>query len=201
MKKLLLSFYFFSLVISGLKAQLDPGGDVKRFGLVAGANYSNMVFNTLYPVAGTTGKITPKAGFIIGLILRIPLNHQFTVQTEYSFSNRNAEVQESKRQYSLTYLSIPLLLKFKLANRFSLVTGPQADLLVFSKRTVNGVTEDFDHKTEERNVNLVLGTEFRLSERFNLNARYLKSLTNIGMESHSTEFKYSIFQLAIGFDF
>ncbi|GEO09532.1 porin family protein [Segetibacter aerophilus] len=181
------------------KAQESSKQVFKRFGFTLGSNYSNMIFSKAFPMPETSGNIKPKPGISFGFRLYVPIKDQLSIQTEYSFSTRNATAEKSERNYSLSYLSIPVLLKYKLSPRFFIAAGPEADLLISSKRTTKGIKEDLEHQTEARNVGVVLGVGYNIYKSLNVNASYLKGLINVGLES--TEFKYEIAQLSLGIDF
>jgi hypothetical protein len=181
------------------KAQESSKQAFKRFGFTVGSNYSNMIFSKAFPMPETSGNIKPKPGISFGFRLYVPIQDQLSIQTEYSFSTRNATAEKSERNYSLSYLSIPVLLKYKLSDRFFIAAGPEADLLISSKRTTKGIKEDLEHQTEARNGGVVLGAGYNIYKSLNVNASYLRGLTHVGLES--TEFKYEVAQLSLGIDF
>ena len=173
----------------------------KNFGIRVGASYSNMIFSKKFTTAETTGTVSPKIGWLLGAVLHIPISKKLTLQPEYMISERRAEVVDSRRNYKLTYFSFPLFLQYKLTNRLAVLAGPQADLLVYSSRRTNGIELNMEHRTEERNINAVLGFDFKVINSVHLTVHYLKGLSDIGIESNKTEFKYEIVQISFAAGF
>jgi hypothetical protein len=131
--------------------------------------------------------------------VQIALPHRLALQQEYLFSQVRGEVSNGGAQYTLRYLSLPLLLKYTLVPRVAVVAGPQFDLLIQARQKVGSQTADITHDTEERGIGATAGVEVSLWKRLSLNARYLQGLNHIGIGQRSAvqEFKLQSIQLTL----
>jgi hypothetical protein len=169
------------------------------FGIKLGANYSNTNFNQGSPKPPTPVATTWQAGFLAGFLVQITLPHRLALQQEYLFSQVRGEVSNGGAQYTLRYLSLPLLLKYTLVPRVAVMAGPQFDLLIQARQKAGGQTADITHDTEERGIGATAGIEVSLSKNLSLNARYLQGLNHIGIGQRSAvqEFKLQSVQLSL----
>lgn len=184
------------LIVNNSIAQEDVKQKFQRFGFKVGANYSSMSFNKAFPNETTSGKINSKVGFLAGFALHIPLNDKLSLQPEYVFSVRNSEVANSKTTYSLSYFSAPLLLRYEIAKRFAIVTGPQLDLLISANRKTKATSVDIIHDTEERGVGATAGFTFEIAKPFAIEGRYYHGFNHIGVDNHAAEFSYRVLSLS-----
>lgn len=134
-----------------------------------------------------------------GLLVQIALPHKLALQQEYLLSQVGGEISNGGAQYTLRYLSLPLLLKYTLVPRVTLVAGPQFDLLIQAQQKVSGQTTNITHDTEERGIGAIAGLEIGLSNNLSLSARYLQGLNHIGIGQRSAvqEFKLQLVQLTL----
>jgi opacity protein-like surface antigen len=172
---------------------------VVSFGVKLGANYSNTNFNAGSPKPSTPIATTWKAGFVAGFLVQVALPHKLAIQQEYLFSQVSGKIGDEETQYTLRYLSLPLLLKYTLVPRVTVVAGPQFDLLIQARQEVRDQSTDITHDTEERSIGVAAGLELSLSKKLSLNARYLQGLNHIGIGQRSTvrEFKLQSVQLTL----
>jgi opacity protein-like surface antigen len=179
--------------------QPTPRKPAVSFGIKLGANYSNTNFNQGSPKPPTPVATTWKAGFVAGFLVQIMLPHRLAIQQEYLFSQVSGEVSSGGAQYTLRYLSLPLLLKYTLVPRVAVVAGPQFDLLIQAQQKASSQTTDITHDTEERGIGATAGVEVSLSKNLSLNARYLQGLNHIGIGQRSAvqEFKLQSVQLTL----
>jgi opacity protein-like surface antigen len=113
------------------------------------------------------------------------------------------ENKSNGNQYSTSYVSLPLLFKYSIIDRLSVLAGPQFDLLIKSVQNVNGIRKDITHETEERSIYVVGGVEFNFTESLSIDARYLHGFNHIGIRQplDVTEFKYEGIQLTAAYKF
>ncbi|HEY4154732.1 MAG TPA: outer membrane beta-barrel protein, partial [Puia sp.] len=102
----------------------------KRFGFQAGINMTAMNFNLGSPPPPTTDKVVWKPGIVMGFLLRVSLAKDLFLQPEYAFTQRNGSDELLGAGYRLDYLSMPLLLGYRIAPCISLLAGPQLELLI-----------------------------------------------------------------------
>lgn len=105
-----------------------------KFGIKAGANYSNV-----YDVQGDQFTADGKVGFAGGLFLEIPITDYIGVRPEILYSQKGfkATGQYLSVPYTFTrttdYIDIPLLLTLKPTPMLSLFGGPQFSFLTKQK--------------------------------------------------------------------
>ena len=163
----------------------------------AGLTYANTDFNAGSPPPPTPLATTWRPGFAAGFWVSLALPHRWLLRQEYSFEQLSGELVGGPR-YTLRYLSLPLLLGYRVHPRVQLLAGPRFDLLVQARQTVSGQTTDITHDTEERGLAATAGLEVVLSRRLGLGARYMQGLNHIGIGQRSAvrEFKFEAVQLA-----
>lgn len=164
---------------------------------------SNMNFNQGYPQPASPVSTKWKAGATAGFQLNIPVATNFSIQPEYSFSQMGAELKDAGISFRLNYLSLPLLFKYMIAKKLSLLAGPQFDLLLSAKRSIANVEETVTHDTEERNFGIACGFEYQLPKSIFIDLRFVQGLNHVGLGQRSSvvEFKHQLVQLAAGIKF
>jgi opacity protein-like surface antigen len=174
-----------------------------KFGLRIGVNYSNMNFNKGYPRPTEPVKSSWKAGASAGLLMQIQLHNKFSLQQEYLFSQLSSEVESTNSSYRNWYLSIPIMLKYRVLPKVSLMAGPQFDLLVQATENTDGQTVSTTHETEARSIWATAGVEVQVTKNISVGARYLQGLNHIGIRrlTRVEEFKYESVQTTLGFHF
>ena len=175
----------------------------QRFGFQLGLNISNMNFNKGEPPPETHINASWKTGFTFGFQLKIPVSRKFLIQTEYSYSERNGEDQSISTAYRFDYFSLPVLLNYSLAKRLHLIAGPQFGILISAKSSVNGIDQNITHDVEERDVGILVGLEYDITNYFFFSARYLQGLNHVGIrqDSGTKEFVYELASLTAGIRF
>ncbi|HET9503108.1 MAG TPA: porin family protein [Hymenobacter sp.] len=170
-----------------------------KFGLRLGLNYSNTNFNQgAQPVPFGPIPTVWRPGFLAGALVQIDLNRWLSLQQEYSFSQQGGERRDSATRYRMRYLSLPLLVKYQVSDRVTLVAGPQFDLMIATTAKANGQTKDITHDTEDRAVGAVAGLEIRMWRNISLSSRFLQGFNHVGIGQRSVvqEFKWQSAQLA-----
>lgn len=160
-----------------------------------GFTYANTNFNQGFPPPPAPVATAWQPGWVVGLWARVALPHRFGLQQEYSLLQLGGAVAGGPR-YTLRYLSLPLLLRYGLLPRLTVLAGPQFDLLVAARQ--NGT--DITHDTEERGVGATAGLELALGARLALRARYLQGLNHVGIGQRAAgvqEFKWQAVQAGV----
>ncbi|RDC62774.1 porin family protein [Adhaeribacter pallidiroseus] len=205
MKKFLLLLLSCFLYYNSL-AQTDEVFDSNRsvrFGFKFGMNYSNMNFNKGYPPPMVPVEASWQPGFLLGFSLEVPLPYNFSLQQEYLYAQFNGENRNLSTHYKHSYLSLPLLLKYRIIPKVILMAGPQFDLLIAAEEESNGQTTNSTHGTEERSIGITGGLGFQAWKQISLNARFTHGFNHIGLTQRAAaqEFKYEILQLTADFSF
>lgn len=148
-------------------------------GIKAGTNFSNFTGNS--NVEGV--KANTLVGFHAGVFLGLYLGDNFSIQPEALFSTQGAKINNgtTKDDYKLTYINVPVLLKFRFNGGFYLEAGPQIGFNVHS--TVAGTSEDF-----AKNTDLAIAGGLGYSSKIGLGigARYVAGLSKVGNFDAST---------------
>jgi hypothetical protein len=202
MRKILFLVLFSYAKITG--AQSVTESTFKYFGFQAGMNISNMNFNLGSTAPDTTIKSAWKPGFTFGFILQIPLIENFSLEPEFSFARRFGTNNSVGIDYRLDYLSMPLLVKYLISERFDLFAGPQFELLIDAQSINKGEKADITHIVEERCIGIVCGLNVYITSVLFISGRYFQSLNNIGIYQRSSdvkEFKYQLLSLTAGIRF
>jgi opacity protein-like surface antigen len=189
---------------SSLAASAQASADVPparklpvSFGLRLGLNQSNTNFNMGEPKPVVPVDTKWKTGFVVGALVEVGLGEHLAIQQEYLYSQQSGEIRNGAR-YDMQYLSLPLLLKYRLVPRVAVVAGPQFDLMIKAQQELNGQTTNITHDTEERGIGATAGLEVTIWRNLGLSARYLQGLNHVGIGQRSTvqEFKWQSVQVA-----
>ena len=134
---------FATVMLSNLNAQEEA----VRFGAKAGLNIASIT-------GDFTDELSSKIGFTLGGVVEIPVRDKFAFQPEVLFSTQGAKYEDSDVGYSdestvkLSYINIPMMAKFYVAEGLSLQAGPQLGILVSAKDegeyTEQNVTVEYD---------------------------------------------------------
>jgi hypothetical protein len=168
-----------------------------RFGAKLGLNVSNVNFNRGFPTPSVPVQTTWQAGFVGGGLLQVPIHNKFSFQQEYLYAQMQGKVKNTDTEYTFSYLSFPILFKYDVLKRISLLAGAQFDLLIDAHQKVGGVRASITHDVEERSIGATAGLEYSVLPKLSFTARYMHGLNNIGIGQRSavTEFKYELVQL------
>ena len=224
MKKIVLSA-FAILTIGFVNAQ-----DL-RFGAKAGVNISTLTGDAV------GSDVSMKVGFHAGGLMEIKFTDKLALQPEVLFSLQGAEIEDrvdfaggdydlDSNKLHLSYINVPVMLKFYPIKSLFVEAGPQVGFLVGAKtkseskevrNTNDGVTtttistdndvKDF-YKSVDFGFNLGLG--YDITENIFINARYNMGLANVrdvpsifGINLGGAELdqKNSVVSVSFGFKF
>ena len=178
-----------------------------KFGVKGGINLSNY--------SGDSDDYEGKVGFNVGGFAEIKISDKFAIQPELLFSTQGAKFSESGPDFTVTYkenlsyLNIPVMAKYYVADKFSIEAGPQIGFLVAAKGKGEGnftgtnfsESEDIksDFNTVDFGVNFGLGFDF--TEKVSLGFRYNLGLSNVIKDSSDFKDANSVLSLSIGYKF
>ena len=197
-----------------------------RFGLRAGANYSNLSGNIK-----NEDTYNNKVGFLGGVMLNVPLlaDDLLSIQPEILYSQKGFEnkptefssvlgKQKREGNVNYNYIDVPLLLKFK-ALGFVAEAGPQYSYLLSSNNetkttttptvgspTVSETKDKNDVSGLNRNeLGYLAGVGYEATNGLSLNLRYTGAFSDL-VKSDNTYFngdlknaRHSAFQLSLGY--
>ncbi len=200
MKKLfLIGFVLTALTQSSFGQGLGSIWQRLSFGLKGGGNYSNFT-NANFDTEGL-------AGFHGGLIVNFKLTDKWSIQEEFLYSTQGAKIKENffgaDEDLKLSYLSVPILVKYHSTIGLYAEVGAQANMLMEDAK--NTGFEDFADKIDAGAV-AGLGYQFKAGsvKGLGVGARYYHGFMDVGKFNSSvlkSDFKNSMAQLSIFYIF
>lgn len=170
-----------------------------HIGIKGGAN--------IIKIDGVSFKDQFKYGYHIGGFAEIGLGHKFGIQPEVLFNQYSSSIDSnykhiyqnvfnsSQSSVKLNYLSVPILLNYKLLGNFlTLQAGPQFGVLINQDKTLlqNGA-EAF----KKGDFSLVGGAQIKFSA-IRVTGRYVVGLNNINDIDNQDQWKSQGFQVSLG---
>ncbi|WP_221392204.1 porin family protein [Dyadobacter sp. NIV53] len=137
-------------------------------------------------------------GYHIGGVLNYGFGNVFSIQPEVLFSTQGAKVQSngSKNDFKVSYITIPVMFKFKANGGFYVEVGPQAGFRISSDipdQTINNFAKNLD-------LSLGAGLGYQSAIGLGVGVRYIAGLTMVGNFSGQNidpDFKNSVIQASI----
>jgi len=154
------------------------------FGLKAG-------FNSLSIRASADGVSASESasGFYVGAFGDFQISEKFNIQPELQF------ISVSKDGESSSVLALPIMAKVNVAEKFSILAGPQLDLLL---------DEDADG-IKKFGVGLGAGLAYDITDKFIIDARYVLGLSNRLEDNNfggvEVDTKFNYIQFGLGYKF
>jgi len=183
MKKLLFAALLFASVQSAFAQSFSIGPK-------AGLNISNY----------TGGNIESNAlvGYHLGGVLNYGFGKVFSLQPEVLFSTQGAKVENagSKSEFKISYVTVPVMLKFKSSGGFYFEFGPQAGFRTSSNipdQTINNFAKNLD-------LAAAAGIGYQSPIGLGVGVRYVAGLSKVGdFSGHSIDpdFKNSVIQASL----
>jgi len=203
MKKQLTLICIFLIAVISVSAQKTEGANSSRvkFGIKLGVNLANIT-ETPMPTNISTSSLL---GFTGGIYSTIRLDSNFAIQPEFSYSQMGATVTGGsffgdKQKLLLTYLNVPVLVKFYPIKPLALVLGPQIGFLnSASSNSSNGISSgnDISSTLKKNDFSAIVGAEVNLSDILFLSARYQIGLANVSNSTDGTTDKNNGFSFTL----
>ncbi|WP_431242864.1 porin family protein [Flavobacterium sp. P21] len=208
MKKIILS------ALAVMAFGLANAQDVK-FGVKGGLNLSNFSGDT----EGVDLK--SKAGFHVGGFAEIKLSDKFAIQPELLYSTQGPKAVNQMGEdengitytgdvcFNLSYINVPVMFKYYVAEKFNIEAGPQIGFLTSAKMktTIDGFngSNEMDVKDifESIDFGLNLGAGYDFTDHFSADIRYNLGLANIAKTEDGDDSKLhnGVFSLSVGYKF
>src|SRR5688572_18212220 len=145
-----------------------------------GTGASNIDYNT-------------ETGWSGGLWVNFPLGSRFSVEPQAMFSSYSYQTDDTEpvlvRDGEISYISVPLQLKFHAGEKFAITAGPQFDFFMSIEDDINTGVEG-EH-IKQTTMSLFGGFELFPHNRVTFFGRYMHGLTNlnaINIHGTGTEF-------------
>jgi hypothetical protein len=180
-----------------------------RFGVKAGANFSNIIkddgnnnFETDYLV-----------GYHAGVTLDIKLLENLALTPELLYSTKGYKSTSTFGEFTQTthFIELPILASIRLGGGLNLVAGPQVSFLLSTdNKFENGfgtaqqtIVEDESDRFKNSLVGGVIGFRYDINNQFGINGRYALDFQKNNENGSSTtpEFKNQVFQVGLGIKF
>ncbi|MEZ0129910.1 porin family protein [Flavobacterium sp. LBUM151] len=130
------------------------------------------------------------------------------------FENIGAEVDSGgfytgDITFKLSYINVPVMFKYYVAEKFNIEAGPQIGFLTSAKTTtkLDGFSGEHDMDVKDMfesiDFGLNLGAGYNFTEHFSVGARYNLGLSNIAKteSGDNTKLHNSVFSLSVGYKF
>ena len=174
MKKVLLSISF---VLISIFAFSQASVSV---GLKAGANFANTNIDGAESVTAFHGGAYGMFKFT-----------KIGIQPEILFSKQGDD------DVDLSYVNIPVMLKYYLAAGLNLQAGPQFGVLLNAE---DGDGDDISEGLKNSDLSAAIGAGWDAPFGLNFTARYVIGLSDINDVSGGSDVKNRMFQLSVGYD-
>jgi hypothetical protein len=192
MKTKLLTLLAAVLVSQAMMAQFHLGAK-------AGANITK--------IDGKAFKDEFRYGYHLGGFMEVRMGNKFVLQPEVLFNQFTTSVDSSfnnvyhnafnsaQSDRKLNYLSIPILLNYKLIGSFvSLQAGPQFGVLMNSDKNL---LQNGGEAFSKGDLSMLGGVQFKIG-MIRLNGRYMVGLSNLNDIGSSEKWKSEGFQVSLG---
>ena len=149
-------------------------------------------------------------GYLLGGFAEIGLGGKLSIQPEVLFNQyqtkvdttfnaiyENALHDATSGDVKLNYLSIPVVLNYKLGNVLSLQAGPQFGILMSQDKTL---LENGKSAFQNGDFSMLGGAQISLS-KLRLTGRYAVGLNNLNDIDNKDKWKSQAFQLSVGYAF
>lgn len=192
MKTKLFSLFALVLLTQAAMAQF-------HLGVKAGANVTK--------VNGKSFEDEFRFGYHLGGFMEIRAGNKFVIQPEVlwnqyatkvdsNYKNIYDDVFNGNANVKLNYLSIPIVVNYKLIGSFlSLQAGPQFGILIDQNKTL---LQNGGNAFKRGDLSMLAGVQFKVLA-FRLNARYAIGLNNISDLPDDDKWKSQGFQVSVGF--
>jgi hypothetical protein len=161
---------------------VDTSNAQFKYGMKAGLNLSDIVINNyINPDAESDFDI--KAGFHGGIFATGDFNEKLGSSIELLYSNKGVKAIGN---VNLHYINLPLLVLYRISDKFILELGPEIGYLFAAKSQYGDVSNIWNNKLD---IGLDGGAQFVLSKHLRLGLRYnagFSSVIDISDDSNST---------------
>lgn len=190
MKTKLLALVLSTVIFSAANAQSF------HLGVKGGANINK--------ITGQSFKDEFSYGYHLGAFAEIGLGDKFSVQPEVVFNQFKQDTSSqfkdiydlgaNRSNIKLNYLSIPILLNYKLSNILTLQAGPQFGILMDQNQKLLDNGKDAFKKGD---FSMVGGVQFKFSS-IRVYGRYAVGLSNLNDIDNKDKWKSQSFQIGVG---
>lgn len=163
-------------------------------GVKAGLNLANQTFSGNGYTTSPSFLPTLHAGvYLTGM-----LSEHLGLQPELLYSGQGAKSGSEKLK--LTYISLPVLLRYNVNSVVSFHAGPQVSFLTSAKDKVGSSSIDMKDNLKSTDLSLAAGVGIDLPMKLNFNFRFIKGLNDINDADNSqVKMKNYTLQFSVGY--
>jgi hypothetical protein len=168
-----------------------------KFGIKGGLNLANF--------SGDIEDGSNLTGINIGGFAEIKLSDKFALQPEVMFSGQGSDSDEGS--FNLTYINVPLMAKYYVADKFNLEAGPQIGFLTSAKLKMDGNSIDSKRFFNSTDFGINFGAGYDFTEKFSAGVRYNMGVSNIFSDEfidalqEDVNVQNSVFSLSLAYKF
>ena len=145
-----------------------------QLGIKGGVNISN------FSGSGSASDVKKKAliGFHAGGMINLMFGSNASIQPEVLFSSQGAKYESAgeEQNFKVSYLTVPVLFKYRFNGGFYLEAGPQVGFKL-SDNTTNRSVESF---ANDLDVAVDAGLGYHSSSGFGIGGRYVVGVSKVG---------------------
>jgi hypothetical protein len=146
---------------------------------------------------GNANNIDSKTGFVYGVTAEVLLTEKFSIQPEVLYSQQGAQ-SRNNYTYDLNYVTLPIMAKYYIANRFSIEAGPQFSFLLKDELIPANGSQTANTNAENFDLTANIGLGYQLNNKIFFQTRYNLGLISI---DENPDIKNGVFQMTIGYQF
>lgn len=128
---------------------------------IASANFKN-----------STAELSSTVGFHAGGYGNTQLTDQISLQPEVLFSLQGWKSKTNDVTRTLSYLTVPIAVKYALVEKFNVHTGPQLGFLIDTEDELESLITSTD-------LSILIGAEYQITDQIGATIRYNHGLSNI----------------------
>ncbi len=197
-----------ALFITGV-ANAQSTDQAIRFGVKAGANFSNIIKDD----GNNNFETSYLTGFHAGVTVDIKLLENLAFTPELLYSTKGYKLKSSFGEFTQTtnFIEVPILASIHLGGGLNLVAGPQVSFLLSTNNkfengfvsTQEQIVEDESDRFKKSLVGGVIGFRYDFNNKVGINGRYALDFqkNNENGSTSTPEFKNQVFQVGLGVKF
>ncbi len=181
MKKLIVAVITLFIGTTAFSQEID-------LGVKAGVNFAS--------ISDVNVDLSSRTGFQAGIFAGIKFTDKVGIQADLLYSQQGAEFDAGK--FELSYVNVPIVLKYYLVQGLNLQAGPQFGFVVDDKISLNVFGEIAD--AEKADVSGIIGAGYDFPLGIRMDARYNFGFTDVSNDVAGNN-KNNVFSLALGYSF
>ena len=178
---IIVAAFFMSTTVSSQELDL---------GIKLGSNFAS--------ISNAKEGLSTRTGIQAGLFAGIKFNDKVGISLDVLYSQQGADFNAGA--FDLTYVNLPLVLKYFLVSGLHIQLGPQFGVLIDD--SLAEIFDDNYNEIVESEISGIIGLGYDLPFGLRIDGRYNFGLTDISKSTAENEgIKNSVFTLAVGFAF